>query len=322
MAAKKRNTPRNITDMTHYNIMQSCNLKNLPDLDVCVLGALELFHKEKLPNVKISYKRPMVVGSGNAEATGRIMFHDKDAVFANESNVEEKLKNITHIDGVVLISASGAKHAPIIAKLAKKKYKKKVTLITNTPDAHAAEFSDTVYVFPDQKEPYTYNTSTYMGMILGNTGEDPKKIYDFITQKVCCLPYPDFSAYDHYFLILPNKYGTGLKRMFEVKFIELFGRKLSRDIETVDYMKHAVTVVPSNDLFISFGEKNVYWGKKKNRLCIPLPKWASYGTMMAIGYYVIGQIQKQHPPWFKKNIKRYTTKISKVFNHTISPIVE
>ena len=111
MAAKKRNTPRNITDMTHYNIMQSCNLKNLPDLDVCVLGALELFHKEKLPNVKISYKRPMVVGSGNAEATGRIMFHDKDD---REIPIEcsrilnKKLKNSK------LIETTGLGHSRIL----------------------------------------------------------------------------------------------------------------------------------------------------------------------------------------------------------------
>ena len=43
-----------------------------------------------------------------------------DAIFASESNYEEKLKNIKDIDGVVLISASGEKHAPVIAKVSKK----------------------------------------------------------------------------------------------------------------------------------------------------------------------------------------------------------
>ena len=306
-------------DDKNYQIMQNFTLKNIPNLDTCVLGALELFQKEKLPKINIKFKRPMVVGSGNAEATGRIIFSDKDAVFASESDFESKLKSIKNIDGVILVSASGGKHAPIIAK-ASKKYKKKVVLITTNPKAEAKKFADQIYVFPKQKEPYTYNTSTYMGMVLGKTKENPKKIYDYINKTISKIKFPNFKKYKKYYFLVPTKFPTGIIRMLNVKFIELFGRQISRDIETFEYIKHATTVVPSEELFISFGEQNKTYGK--NRLFIPLPKWADYGTMMAIGYYVVGQIQKAHPPYFKKNIQQYTKRASKIFGSEIKPIVE
>ena len=66
----------------NIDVLNTFTIDTIPDLDVAVLGALELFQKEKLPRIEISYKRPLVVGSGNAEATGRIIFEDTDAVFA------------------------------------------------------------------------------------------------------------------------------------------------------------------------------------------------------------------------------------------------
>jgi len=306
----------------HIDILNTFTIDNLPDLDVAVLGALELFQKEKSPSMNLSmYKHPLVVGSGNAEATGRIIFEDTDAGFASESNFESKLEHVPDIDGVILISASGGKHAPIIAKRARE-LSKRVSLMTNNLNAPAKEFVENkdLFVFPKNREPYTYNTSTYMGMILGKTNEDPQAIQQLIEKRIDALPFPDFSKYDKYFLIVPPRF-SGIIRMLEVKFIELFGRKIARDIETSEYMKHAVTVVPSNELFISFGEENTTWGEPEKRLHIPLPENAGYVTMMAIGYYTIAQIQKHHPPYFKENIVSYTEKISKIFETHIDPIV-
>lgn len=307
----------------YINILNTFTIETLPDLDVAVLGALELFQNEKPPAMDFSmYKRPLVVGSGNAEATGRIIFEDTDAVFASESNFENKLQYIPDIDGVILISASGGKHAPIIAKRAQE-LGKKVALITNNSEAPAKEFAekDHIFVFPKNREPYTYNTSTYMGMILGVTHENPKAIQSFIEDRIDALSFLDFSKRDKYFLIVPPRF-SGIIRMLEVKFIELFGRKIARDVETSEYMKHAVTVVPSDELFVSFGEKNNMWGEPSERLHIPLPENAGYAAMMAIGYYVIAQIQKSHPPYFKENIAAYTEKVSKVFGSKIDSIVE
>jgi len=305
-------------------IMETFNLKNIPNLDICVLGALELFQKEKLLKIKIPYKHPLVIGSGNAEATGKIIFEDKNATFASESNFEKKLKGIKEIDGVVIISASGGKHSPIIAKVSKK-YKKHITLITNTPSNPSEKYLDKKhkydeYIFPKQREPYTYNTSTYLSMILGKTGEDPKKIYNYIKNKTSKIKLANFKKYDKFYILVPTKF-SGIVRMLQVKFIELFGRQIARDVETIEYIKHATTIVPStNELFISFGEKNKHYGK--NKLFIPLPKNADYGSMMAISYFIIGKIQEAKPDYFKKNIERYCKEASKIFGEEIKPIVE
>jgi len=307
----------------NINILNTFTFDTMPDLDVAVLGALELFQKEKLPELDVkTHKRPLVVGSGNAEATGRIIFEDTDAVFASESNFESKLKHIPDIDSVILISASGGKHAPIIARRAKE-LGKRVSLITNNLNAPAKEFVENkdLFVFPKNREPYTYNTSTYMGMILGRTHENPKEIQNFIEKYIDTISFPDLSRYNSYFFIVPPKF-SGIIRMLQVKFIELLGRKVARDVETSEYMKHAVTVVPSGELFVSFGEENTTWGEPEKRFHIPLPENAGYAAMMAIGYYTVAQIQKQHPPYFKENIAAYTKQASGIFGNTINPIVE
>ncbi len=303
--------------MNNIKLMREFTLKNIPDLDTCVLAALELFSAVQIPKIKTPYKKPLVVGSGNAAATGRIIFQKKDAIFADESTFKEKLQNIKSIDGVVLISASGSKHAPIIAKESKKR-KKEVTLITNTKNSEASKYADKTYVFPKNREPYTYNTSTYMGMILGYTKEDPKKIIRFIQNKIDAIKIPKSTKY---YLIIPEEF-QGIIRLLNVKFIELFGRNIARDIETFEYIPHATTVVPSGEFFISFGKKPNKKLISQNHVHVPLPKNADYAAMMAIGYYIVGKIQASHPAWFKRNIVSYMKKASSVFKKKMNPIVE
>lgn len=310
----------------HIDILRSFTIANIPDLDTVVMAALELFQETALPQLSTSdLHHPLVVGSGNAEATGRIIFGDRDAVFGSESDFESRLKAIPSIDSVIVISASGAKHAPIIATKARQ-MGKLVTLITNSEDNEtktklATDSGFKQFVFPKNREPYTYNTSTYMGMILGKTGENPKAIADFIEQSVAALSFPDFARFQKYYLIVPPRF-TGIVRMLNVKFIELFGRNIARDIETSEYVRHATTVAPSDELFISFGEENTTWGLPQNRLFVPLPESADYGAMMAVGYYTIAQIQRHYTHWFKDNIVKYCEDVSKIFGSTISPIVE
>ena len=309
---------------TNRELLQTFDINSLPNLDTVVLGALEMLSTQTLPAIDVSgYKRPLVVGSGNAEATGRIIFAETDALFASESTVDDKLTHIKDIDEVIIVSASGGKHAPIIAKKAQAAGKH-VTLITNTPNSPAASAIDaqdlTVHVFPKNREPYTYNTSTYMAMILGYTRENPAAIQQFIESEVDSLSLPDFSAFTKYYLIVPPQF-AGIIRMLQVKFIELFGRNLARDVETSEYVRHATTVAPSDELFIAFGEPNTTWGKPENRLNVPLPTEGGYGAMMAVGYYVISQIQKAQPQYFKENIAAYCQFISGVFGEDIEPIV-
>jgi hypothetical protein len=310
--------------MANTDVLNNFDINSLPDLDTAVLGALERLASEDLPKIDASkFKKPLVVGSGNAEATGRIIFGNNDAVFASESTVDGKLEHIHGIDEVVVVSASGGKHAPVIAKKAKDAGKH-VTLITNTPDSPAAkalsEDDLTAHVFPKNREPYTYNTSTYLAMILGYTREDPAKIQQFIHDHVAFLPMPDFSAFTKYYLIVPPAF-AGIIRMLQVKFIELFGRNIARDVETSEYVRHATTVAPADEVFIAFGEPNDTWGKPENRLNVPLPDDANFGAIMAVGYYVISQIQKSQPQYFKDNIAGYCEFISKIFGEDIQPIV-
>ena len=305
-------------------LLQTFDLTNLPTLDTVVLGALEMLAAEPVPRLELSCRRPLVVGSGNAEATGRIIFADTDAAFASESTVDTKLAAIADIDEVIVVSASGGKHAPIIARKARDAGKH-VTLLTNTPNSPAQQAltSDelTAFVYPKNREPYTYNTSTYLSMILGKTGENPAAIADFIRTHIDTLQLPDLSRYTKYYLIVPPQF-EGVIRMLNVKFIELFGRNIARDIETSEYVRHATTVAPSDELFISFGEPNTMWGDPAHQLNVPLPADADYAAMVAIGYYIVAHIQKAQPPYFADNIAAYCQFISGVFGESITPIVD
>ena len=148
--------------------MNGFDPKSLIDLDQCVLNALNLFMDPgtEFPKPDLGrFQRPLVVGSGNAIATGRIIFDTKDAVYADESSYQAKLEAIRSIDGVVLLSASGGKHAPIIAKNVKASGRE-IILFTCNPAPRAKDDVNEVHVFPSASEPYTYNTSTYMGMLM------------------------------------------------------------------------------------------------------------------------------------------------------------
>lgn len=288
------------------------------------MGALELFSKVTVPSFDISqFARPLVLGSGNAEVTGRILFTEHDAIYADEGTYIRVLESAKDTKEAVIISASGKKHAVEITENLKERG---ITtwLLTNNPDAPARAHVDDarVLVFPKNREPYTYNTSTYMGMILGKTGEDPAQIHEFITKEVISHIPKDFGKYDAFYLIIPPECIV-IRDMLLTKFDELFGARVSGRVFTLEQSKHAKTVVPSpTELFISFGEENKLFGDSSHRLHIPLPKDTDYVAMMAIGYYVIGQIQKQHPPYFKERIRAYTDAASHMFNQTLAPIVE
>ena len=312
------------TGMNYIDKLDKFDIDSLPDLDAVVMGALELFAETELPQIDTNrFQRPLVVGSGNAETTGRILFTEQDAVFASESTYQSKLDSIKAIDGVVIISASGSKHATSIATAARAA-ELPVLLITNTANSPAEAELDPdnskVAVFPKNREPYTYNTSTYLGMILAKTGEDPETIINFIQSKLSEINYDQFSEHNKYVLITPPRFAE-IVPMLDVKFTELFGRRVARDIKTSEYMMHATTVVPADELFVSFGSENTIWGESSQRLNIPLPDNSDYGTMMAVGYYVIGQIQKRQPDYFKRSIVNYTQQISNKFEMDIQPIV-
>ncbi|MAG53075.1 MAG: hypothetical protein CMH62_03885, partial [Nanoarchaeota archaeon] len=221
------------------------------------------------------------------------------------------------IDGAILISASGTKHAPIIAKELRRR--KKTILLTNNHNAPASKFVNKTFVFPKNVEPYTYNTSTYMSILIAKTKENPKKILKQIDK----IKIPKtFRKYDAFYIFVPEKFDL-VREMFLTKFDELFGSKISGRVFTVEQTKHAKTVVPSKkEFFIGLGCDDKYKMFGKHKMCVPLSPKADYAEVLAVGYYVIGFIQKQHPQYFKDNIEAYTKEASKLFKYEIKPIVE
>jgi len=297
---------------------------DLPDLDEVVLGALELFTDTPVPEIDFqAFARPLVVGSGNAAVTGHLLFCHVDAIYADESSYIEKLDTYPDIDGAILISASGSKHAiPIATELERRQIK--TILLTNNPNAPAKErlIKDDVFVFPKNREPYTYNTSTYMGMLLSKTGENAETILEFIESTIKPQLPTDLARYGAYYFIIPDKF-SAMREMIETKFNELFGPRVMGRIFTLEQTKHAKTVVAlDTELFVSIGEENTLFGKPENRLHIPLPLDSNFVTFMAVSYYFVGTLQKQLPPYYKNRIAEYAKETSEMFGSTINVIVE
>ncbi len=247
-------------DMEYHNLktLNTFDIHSLPNLDVVVLGALERFISEELPvlDVHTMCKNPLVVGSANAHAVGRILFRDTFARFAEEGDFEENLKKFFDRDCVVIISASGSKHAVSIAKTMSttgQGQKLPTWLLTNNKKAPAQEFipDDNIIVLPKNREPYTYNTSTYLSMILAQTKESPEEIYTHLEIIKKYIP-KDLGRYSAFVLTVPSEFDE-IRSMFRTKFDELFGGHVVGRVFTDEEVKHAKTVVPyEGELFIHF----------------------------------------------------------------------
>ena len=283
------------------------NYNNLPNLDETVIAALDFFTKNKVP--RLDYKNfsfPLIVGSGNAFNTAQIIFGGRPAIISNESNFrktitayQKLIKNKT-IDCAIVISASGEKDSIWETKLAKKSGLK-TTLLTCNPDSGAAKLADQVIVYKKLPEPYTYNVSTYLGIILSTSDEKAQSIKKDIAKLKLSKYLKKFTSYS---FILPDKFAA-IAPMLEIKRNELFGPYVSLRAFSFGEARHAKFVNNSDkELVISFGE-NKYFGLKNNRLEIKLPKSAGNAYVMALSYYLIGKIQSLKPAYFKKNIATF-----------------
>jgi hypothetical protein len=283
------------------------NKEKLPNLDESVLAALHFFIKEKPKFPKQLFSAlPIVVGSGNAYNAGRVIFRNQAAIFANESNFEKTLKeyrpliNKGLIKEALIISASGEKDSIWEIKLAKK-FGLATILFSCAPNSSAAKIADKVFIFQKLREPYTYNVSTYLGMILGAENSEAKKILKTLKT----LPFPkDFANYKAYSFILPDEF-TDIAPMLEIKRHELFGPRLSIRAFSQGEARHAKFVIPwDKELIISFGE-NKFFGEKKQRWEIKMKTETRAALVMALGYFIIGKIQATKAPYFKNNIESY-----------------
>lgn len=296
--------------MNYLEKISNFNENNLLSLDEIVLWALELFEKWIFNKLDISeFKRPLIAGSGNAIVTAKIIFSWIDALFCDETNFDDYIKK--DIDWLIILSASWEKHATIFAKKAIEKWIK-TKLLTCNPNSSASAiiWKENTTVTAKNREPYTYNTSTYMWWVLAYTWEKSWEIKKFIQEEIDpILAKIDFSKYDSYLLVTPDNFSQ-VNQLFIVKFIELFGRKIARDVFSYEQMKHATTVVPhKNELFILFWEWELdcTW----EQINFPLPHNCWLWWIMAIWYYVIWKIQNSYPQYFKENIWDYIVNINK-----------
>ncbi|PIT94939.1 hypothetical protein COT98_01685 [Candidatus Falkowbacteria bacterium CG10_big_fil_rev_8_21_14_0_10_39_9] len=282
----------------------------LINLNQAVYNALQFFAKNKVPSAKFQkINFPLVVGSGNAYNTGTILFARQPAIFADESNFRATLKKYNSllkkkvIKEAVIISASGEKDSVWELELAQKN-KLKTTLLTCSPNSSAAKIADQVLAYRKLSEPYTYNTSTYLGMILSLTRENPTKILSFLKQ--IKLPR-NFKKYSSYSFVLPDEY-IEICDMLNIKGRELFGPHLQVRAYSEGHSRHAKFVhQDKNELVLGLGIVNKYFGDFKHRIDIKLPKTTDFALMLCLGYSIIGRIQESKPAYFQKNIKQFCT---------------
>ncbi len=288
------------------------SVSKIKDLYEAVIDALELHSSYELPKLNLGKpNKRLVVGSGNALPTGRIIFKDEDALFANEGQYKKMLDNNPSVDEAFVISASGEKDAPgIINYLCKDKGLETFLLTCNKNSSAGRLLSgllapEYVTEIRENKEPITYNTSTYLGMILVKTGENPRKILEHIRQHLEPTVPKNLGDYRSFYIITQPEYEK-VNEMFLTKFDELFGGKVNGRCYTSETTRHAKTIIPSDDeMFISIGLKNDLFGKPNARWDIPLFEGANFGSVVAIGYYAIGRIQEQNPSYFKENADTY-----------------
>ncbi len=283
------------------------NYKNLPNLDETVIASLDFFSENKVPQLNLkSYSLPIVVGSGNAYNTGQIIFSKIPAIICSESNFKnilssyKKLINNKTITQAVIISASGEKDSVWEIKLAKK-FKLKTILLTCSKNSSAAKLADQVISYKKLPEPYTYNVSTYLGMILSAGQEEAKGIKEYIAKIKLPKNLKNYTAFS---FILPDEFAA-ISPMLEIKRNELFGPYVSLRAFSFGEARHAKFVNNSDkELVISFGE-NKYFGYPNNRIEIKIPRNAGNSFIMALSYYLIGKIQAVKTPYFKKNIANF-----------------
>lgn len=281
-----------------------------PMLDEIVKKSLYFFVKNPPPTFDVSkYSLPFVVGSGNGFNTGKILFSKQAAIYADESQFKTMVTSYKPaidkglITDVVVISASGEKDSIWEVELAKQ-LQLKTTLLTCRSNSSAATIADDVYTYKSIAEPYTYNTSTYLGMILSGTGERAQDILAFIEH----LTFPkDLSVYEAYAFILADAY-MQIAPMIEKKRDELFGPHVMVRACAEGYARHASFVHPwEKELVMSIGFKNIFFGNPNHRWDILLPEHANYGTVMALLYYLCGKLQRVKPDYFSQNIEAFCT---------------
>jgi len=289
---------------------ENMNTNNLPNLNESVLSALDFFVKNKPPRLALSKSHAyLAAGSAGAAHACRLVFAKTDCFFGDESNFRQIIKTYQPfiknqtIKEAYIISSSGEKDSLWQIKAAQAAGLK-TTILTCQADSRGARLADRNLIFGKIPEPYSYNSSTYLGMCLSVTQEKPEAIKKFLAALV--LP-KNFKKYSFFSFILPDAFKP-IVDMLNTKDDELFGPYSSLRAYTEGEARHAKFICRSEkELVISF-VPNPYFGLPKNRWTIKLPKNAQAGLILCLSYYLAGCVQAVKPPYFKRDIANYCLK--------------
>lgn len=282
----------------------------IPYLHDSVLKALEFFKKEKKVKLKLPEdKLILAVGSVNAFNTAKLLLSNQATIFADESNLKntlqvfQKLIKDKVIKKALLISASGEKDA-VWEMQELKKRNIEVTLLTCNPQASTIAMADFHYVFKKLTEPYSYNFSTYFSMLLSSHNENIGEMIKYLKSLKIEKQLKNFN---YFTFLLPDKW-RAVADMIKVKDDELFAAKSSLRAFSYGQARHAKFIYQNKkEMVLSFGD-NDYFGFLENRLELKIPTKVGPAFALALGYYIVGLIQKQKPDYFKKSLKDYCLK--------------
>ncbi len=279
----------------------------IPDLSDIVSRGLDFFQTNPPRRLQLKNRRlRFVIGSVNAYHTGRLLFANQATLFADESNFMDMLRVYRPLikDGVireaVIISASGEKDSIWEIREAKKAGLKTI-LLTCQASSTGARLANACFIFQKSPEPYSYNFSTYLGMILSSTRENPAIIKKYLST----IKTPRiFAKHDYYSFILPDRFRP-IAEMLKVKDDELFGPYSSLRAYATGQARHAKFICPSDRELVISLEPNRYFGQPGHRWEIKLPPRAGAGLVLSLAYHLAGLVQKARPDHFKNNLSDY-----------------
>jgi hypothetical protein len=298
-------------------------MDHIMNLDVCVLRALQYLreHKDQIREFQPETDGlTLVAGSGNAILTGQYIHRNAPAVYANQDDFEDvwlRFGGRDRIDQLTLMTATGGRDAVTIARYFQEHGLARRRLVTNTPDAQAAPFCTDVIVLPQMPgEPHTYNVSTYMSMLVANSGEDPEAILACVES----LEVPrDIGDYPAYYFLVPAEYEP-VAEMFNIKFREIFGSHVYGRASTEAHANHGLFVNRSNEeLVVGLNVDNPWRGYRRVNLHVPCIGDDTPGALLAAGYYLIGQIQRRKPSWFRENLFDYVDAVNRALGWNVRP---
>jgi hypothetical protein len=298
--------------------------ENIETLDYYVKQALDFFEENKNPTLELpESSNTLVVGSQTGLLTGRIAYRFANRSFSHakevlaQSEIDAK-RNI--LEDVTIFSATGSRQVVPIARYALDKGLRVNAILCNDKSELKDNFGDKINykIFSALQEPPTINTSTYGSMIQAVTQEnlsEIRQVVEFLEE-----PEGGYGQFKAFSVIFTDS----MPEAAEMVDWKLRGENIGRCIGSIsthltNYMHGAAINDANKELYIALGlskeEKEVFEQMlepvdKDRKYYIDVPDGFGPLGFMLLGYYVVGQIQKNYPG-FQNNIGNYKQRAAK-----------